>query len=214
MSITDGKKGGRKKPNVSQKARKADVRFSVAVQDRIVAYLVRGVSFNAMARLPNMPTRWTLAQWRKDNPEFWTITEDAIWRAKSSRLNRPPTEFSSDLAQQYCLRIAEGRVKVDICNDLDMPTSDTISLWFAQQPEFAAMLEVAREGQALNLIDETRVIADAATAESLNVAKLQIATRQFAAGKPRSRGPIGKQPTERPIINVEVVRFGHQIQDD
>lgn len=207
MSITDGKKDESEKPNASQRTRKVDVYFSVAVQDRIVACLVRGVSFNAMARLPNMPTRGTLAQWRRDNPDFWTITEDAICRAKSLRLNRPPTEFSSDLAQQYCLRITEGRVKSDICNDLDMPTSETISLWYAQVPEFGAMLEVAREGQAHSLIDQTRVIADAATADSLSVAKLQIATRQYAAGKPASRKLSGKVPTERPIINVEVVNF-------
>lgn len=193
--------------------RKEDVRYGAAVTDRIVAYLKRGVSYNAMVRLPRMPTRETITEWRTTWPEFREITDQAVDAAKTARRDGPPTQFTLELGLQYCLRVAEGRVKADICHDLDMPSSDTISRWLVEEPSFEPMLVAAREGLAGDLIDQTRVIADRATSKDLSVAKLQVSVRQFAAGRPGT-SKTKVEENEKPIINVEVVRFGHQIQDD
>lgn len=103
-------------------------------------------------------------------------------------------EFSQELFDQICERIADGESLRAICASAEMPNHRDVTRWLASMPEIVPQYARAREVQADKLFDECLTIADQydATAEKLeggtdhiNRARLRIDTRKWMAGKLR-----------------------------
>ena len=72
-----------------------------------------------------------------------------------------PTSYTTEVAEEICLRIADGEYLVDICEDDHLPTRVTVHLWVIQDREgFSYMYGEARRAQALGWAEEILEIAD------------------------------------------------------
>lgn len=69
-------------------------------------------------------------------------------------------EFSQEIADAICERIAGGESLRSICADPDMPVTSTVCKWLGRQKAFAEQYARARELQADALFDEILEIAD------------------------------------------------------
>lgn len=91
--------------------------------------------------------------------------------------------YSDELAEIICNRIANGESLRAICRDDDMPDRNTVLYWQNNYPEFYAKYARAREAQADYLDEQMQEVADAATPEDVQVAKLRVGTMQWRASK-------------------------------
>lgn len=111
------------------------------------------------------------------------------------------TEFTAEIADIICERIADGESLRSICLDEDMPGKSTVFQWLAGHAEFADQYARAREAQADSIVDEMLDIADdgtndyitkensdgstyeAVNSEHIQRSKLRIDARKWVAGK-------------------------------
>jgi hypothetical protein len=68
-------------------------------------------------------------------------------------------EYSPQLGEEICLRIAAGETLKKICKGSSMPNKDTVIRWVLKKPDFAEMYNFARQVQAELLGDEILDIA-------------------------------------------------------
>jgi hypothetical protein len=113
-----------------------------------------------------------------------------------------PTDYSEELTDAICERIAEGESLRTICTDDGMPNKATVFRWLAKHDEFATKYAHARDVQADLLVDEMTDIADDGSndwmerkdddgnnigwrenGEALRRSALRISTRQWIAEK-------------------------------
>jgi len=73
------------------------------------------------------------------------------------------SEFSQDVADRICERLADGESLRRICRDETMPAKSTVFKWLRNEPAFADQYARAREAQADTLADEIVEIADDGT---------------------------------------------------
>lgn len=78
---------------------------------------------------------------------------------RKSMLGRP-VEYTDDIADEICWRIAHGEPLVRICQDDHLPHCATIYRWLIRFPDFCEMYTRAREDQADTNADEILAIAD------------------------------------------------------
>jgi hypothetical protein len=71
-----------------------------------------------------------------------------------------PSEFSQQIADQICERLADGESLRGICAGDEMPNKSTVFRWLAARKEFSDQYARAREEQAETLADEILEIAD------------------------------------------------------
>jgi hypothetical protein len=71
-----------------------------------------------------------------------------------------PSDYTPEMADEICARIAEGRSLLSISKDEDMPAQGTIYRWLFNNTEFQEKYARAREAQADVLAEEIRDIAD------------------------------------------------------
>jgi len=94
-----------------------------------------------------------------------------------------PSVRAEELMEEICVRLSEGETLARICDDNHMPSRRTIHSWAINDSDFFTRIAYARElGQEFT-VDECRMIADTATPEDVNVAKLRIWHRQWEASK-------------------------------
>lgn len=99
---------------------------------------------------------------------------------------RNTAEFSRLVADEICERIARGESLRKICGpDRDdyLPGQTTVYRWLDENDAFAQQYARARQLYAHSVFDETRQIADLATPDTVQVARLQIDTLKWQAGK-------------------------------
>lgn len=113
-----------------------------------------------------------------------------------------PTDYSEELTDTICERIADGESLRAICSDDDMPNKSTVLRWLAKHQEFATKYAHARDVQADVFVDEMTDIADDGSndwmerkdddgenigwrenGEALRRSALRISTRQWIAEK-------------------------------
>lgn len=96
-----------------------------------------------------------------------------------------PTDYTKNMADKICEKIANGRSLRSICAEDGMPPMKTIYRWLEANEEFRHQYARARDKQADYFAEEIIEIADRAEAESAAVskAKLQIDARKWAASK-------------------------------
>lgn len=81
------------------------------------------------------------------------------------------TEFSQEVADMICDRLANGESLRAICRDEDTPVQSTVFKWLDQQPQFAKQYARAREAQADTLADEILEIADDTSRDTIATEK-------------------------------------------
>lgn len=71
-----------------------------------------------------------------------------------------PSEYTQEMADKICARIADGESLRAICRDDGMPQIRSVMRWLAAHPEFSQQYARAREEQADKIFDELLEIAD------------------------------------------------------
>ena len=71
-----------------------------------------------------------------------------------------PSDYSEELADRICERIADGESVRNICLDDDMPNKATVFRWLGKHEAFRDQYARAREAQSEHLADELLDIAD------------------------------------------------------
>lgn len=134
-----------------------------------------------------------------------------------------PTEFSKEIADKICQRIAEGESLRTICRDEDMPNRSTVFRWLLKEEnkEFCDQYAHAREVQAEGIAEEIFEIADDGSNDLMTIhkrdssyemenkevtsrSKLRVEARQWYLGKimPKKYGTkniVGFDP-DNPLI--------------
>lgn len=71
-----------------------------------------------------------------------------------------PKQFTQEMADEVCRRLAECGSLRRVCMDTSMPTERTVRQWYTENAEFAAEYTRAKEAGIDALVDETLDIAD------------------------------------------------------
>src|SRR5690242_17802831 len=87
------------------------------------------------------------------------------------------------LMNTICEEIAKGQSLRAICEPEGMPAPSTVVSWLHQDPVLAEQYAHARDRQADFYADEIIEIADTATNENYNVARLKVDARKWKASK-------------------------------
>jgi hypothetical protein len=115
-----------------------------------------------------------------------------------------PTDFTQEIADTICERIADGESLRNICDEVEMPNKATVFRWLAKFTEFSDQYARARETQADSLVDEILSIADdgrndwmqrnhgedeswVENGEALRRSQLRVDARKWMAGKLRPK---------------------------
>ena len=96
---------------------------------------------------------------------------------------KKPIPFSIEVFTEVCNRIAEGRSLRSVCKDEGMPSTSGFMEWVKRDVALTEQYARAMEDRAEALFEETKEIADSATPETVNVARLQVDTRKWFLGK-------------------------------
>jgi hypothetical protein len=83
----------------------------------------------------------------------------ATMQTKDQPKRGRPSDYSAEIADTICNRLAGGESLRAICADAGMPNRATISRWLAHHEEFRDQYAFAREWQADCLADEILEIA-------------------------------------------------------
>lgn len=100
-----------------------------------------------------------------------------------------PTDFSENLADLICERLADGESLRSICRDEGMPGTSTVCRWLAANEEFREQYAISREMQADAFFDDILDIADGKRAVVEGVEpdvqrdRLAVDARKWMAGK-------------------------------
>jgi hypothetical protein len=92
---------------------------------------------------------------RSGGPALLIATMQTMNQHKRGR----PSDYSAEIADTICDRLAGGESLRAICADAGMPNRATISRWLARYEEFRDQYAFAREWQAECLVDEILKIA-------------------------------------------------------
>lgn len=136
-------------------------------------------------------------------------------------------EFSQELFDRICERIAEGESLRAICEDEDMPNKATVMRWLAADAALSDQYARAREAQADTLFEEILEIADDGTLDRKSAGKgdgslavdvdhiqrsrLRVEARKWMAGKLRPKVYGDKAVIEGPGENGEHL---HKVSPD
>ena len=97
-----------------------------------------------------------------------------------------PFKWSEQVDEEILNRLIGGESIGDICGpgrDDFMPSERTLYRRLTEDPDFWQRYARAREAQAHREAEEIRLIADTATAEDYQVARLRIDARKWRASK-------------------------------
>jgi len=107
-----------------------------------------------------------------------------------------PSDFSQEIADTVCLRLADGQTLREICRDEAMPARSTIHLWLLQHEAFSDQYARARDIQVDGWADEIMEISDdgsndwqerehgpSLNGEHVQRSKLRVDTRKWLMGK-------------------------------
>lgn len=70
-----------------------------------------------------------------------------------------PTDYSDEMADEFCRRVASGRSVLAVCADMDMPSDTTVYRWRQEKPEFRDKLTCARDDRLEAYADRMDALA-------------------------------------------------------
>ena len=94
-----------------------------------------------------------------------------------------PTKYSDVWAEAFCREISQGHSVAEICERRDQPSQQSVYTWLREDEDFLERYARAREAQADKYFQEIVEIADAATPETVNVARLRVDSRKFTVAR-------------------------------
>src|SRR5262249_39524057 len=94
-----------------------------------------------------------------------------------------PTKYSPEWAERFCELLAQGLSVRQICSQPGQPDKSQVYRWLDENGDFRDQYARAREAQADKFFSECIEIADTATQENCNVARLRVDTRKWAAAR-------------------------------
>ncbi|MGO4672971.1 hypothetical protein AB4Z40_08735 [Bosea sp. 2YAB26] len=86
-----------------------------------------------------------------------------------------PTDFATDLVDEFCRRVSEGRSVIDVCQDDDMPSHQTIYKWQRERREFADSLAHARAERSEAFSSQIVALGKRAISEDIDPARVRVA---------------------------------------
>jgi len=127
-----------------------------------------------------------------------------------------PSSHTPEIADEICLRLAEGESLRAICRDDHMPSRETVRKWLRDETidRFIGQYAQAREDQAESLADQVLEIAMATTPETVVADRLRVDALKWLAGKLKPKVYGNLQRIEQtgadggPIL--EVVKLVHK----
>lgn len=135
-----------------------------------------------------------------------------------------PTLFTEEIGDKICAMVMAGIPLVRICQEEWAPHPTTVYRWFREHDKFCYNYARAKEDQADYFVEDIVQIADLATPDNVQVARLQVDTRKWAASKfkPKKYGDrilnesqqLDKNgnPTDQPKVIIEVVKIEKDVQ--
>lgn len=93
-----------------------------------------------------------------------------------------PSDYTTELAETICQRLAMGEPLARIASDEEMPSYTTMKRWQADNPEFRAQSARAKEDGTHYLADDSLRIADDMTIDPQHK-RIMIDTRVRLIGK-------------------------------
>lgn len=94
-----------------------------------------------------------------------------------------PTLYTPELGDKICAQVMAGMPLVRICAAEDMPHPASVYRWFRERKDFCENYKLAKEDQADYFVEDILQIADEASVENVQVARLRVDTRKWAASK-------------------------------
>ena len=141
-------------------------------------------------------------------------------RKRKSKGGRP-TVCTPELTQVLCFRLLEGESLRSICTDDAMPARSTVLYWLSgawpegdPRQEFLGQYARAREAQAELYADDIIEIADEATEDEINSARLKIDARKWVVTRllPRYAKKLVHEGGEKPIpVELDVREAARRI---
>ena len=95
--------------------------------------------------------------------------------------------WTPEIEDEICIEISSGRAMHELCNQKGMPSEATLYRRMATDDRFAAKMAQARAAQQDHEVERCIKIAESATPEDVQVARLQIDTIKWRAGKLRPK---------------------------
>src|ERR1043166_1924882 len=122
-----------------------------------------------------------------------------------------PSDYSQEITNQICARLASGEPLTRICESEEMPGLTTVYRWMAEHEDFRKEYARAREDQADTLADEILKIADEKDEDDQRQ-RLRVDARRWYAGQIRPKkygekmtqevsGPDGGPIAMRTVVN-------------
>ena len=97
-----------------------------------------------------------------------------------------PSDFTQEIADEICDRIAKGESLRSICSDEEagwLPSARTVHRWANDNETFRQQYTRAMDERAEAKFEEAMEVANAATPETVAVARLKVDTIKWMAGK-------------------------------
>jgi hypothetical protein len=122
-----------------------------------------------------------------------------------------PSEFTPEIANEICERLAEGESLRTICDEDAMPSRSTVRLWRKGNEAFSAQYAHARECQAETYAE--KIVDDALVATDAALGRLRMDALKWAASKlaPKKYGDkiahVGGDEGDAPIRHSVAVEF-------
>jgi transposase-like protein len=122
-----------------------------------------------------------------------------------------PTDYTKELGDAFCVRVADDEGVAAICRDEGMPSRTTIYKWLREHTEFAHNYARARNDQGHTVADEMREVRRKVEDGTLDPAAARVImdSLKWEAGKrnPKSYGEkvalIGGDEGDAPIKVVQ-----------
>lgn len=102
-------------------------------------------------------------------------------RAKANTEKKPkaprgrPSSYTPQIVAEFCRRVASGRGVMDICDDADMPSHNTVFRWQSEKPEFREFLARARAERTEAFSGQIVALGQRAIKESIDPARVRVA---------------------------------------
>jgi len=114
-----------------------------------------------------------------------------------------PSKYTNKLASEIVRRIADGESLRSILSGDDMPDRKTFYNWIKTKDEFFHQYAQARDVAADIAFDEMQEIADNATPQNVQVAKLRVDTLKWRLARQSPRKYGDRQAIEHSGANGE-----------
>lgn len=117
-----------------------------------------------------------------------------------------PSSFMQEVADDICSLLAQGESLRKICERPRMPAMSSVFKWLNENQQFSEQYARAREAQTEAMLEDVLMIADGATPEDVQVAKLRVDARKWAMSKlaPKKYGDKVTQEISGTMTNQNI----------